>query len=132
MDMVVSFPGGKRVDASFRGLTVKTDQPKQAGGEGAAPSPFEVFLASVGTCAGIYVLGFCQQRGIPTEDIRIVQSLDVNPATYMIEQINLDIQLPKDFPAQYKEAVIRSAQMCAVKKHLENPPKFNIQTTIGS
>lgn len=132
MDMVVSFPGGKRVDASFRGLTVKTDQPVQAGGQGSAPSPFEVFLASVGTCAGIYVLGFCQQRGIPTEEIRIVQSLDVNPSTYMIEQINLDIQLPKDFPEQYKEAVIRSAQMCAVKKHLENPPQFNMKTTIGS
>ena len=129
MDMTVTFPGGKRVDASFRGITVKTDQPVSAGGDGSAPAPFEVFLASIATCAGIYVLGFCQQRGIPTDEIRLVQSLEVNPTTYMIETVNLDIRLPADFPEQYRDAVIRSAQMCAVKKHLEHPPTFSIQTT---
>lgn len=131
MEMTVTFPGGKRVDASFRGMTVKTDQPVSAGGDGSAPAPFEVFLASIATCAGIYVLGFCQQRGIPTDEIRLVQTLEVNPATYMVETVNLDIRLPADFPEQYRDAVIRSAQMCAVKKHLEHPPQFSIKTTLG-
>ena len=67
MEMEITFPGGARVDANFGGMTVKTDQPVQGGGQGSAPTPFATFLASIGTCAGIYVLGFCQQRGIPTE-----------------------------------------------------------------
>ncbi len=130
MDMEITFPGGARVDAAFDGFVVQTDQPPQGGGESSAPTPFALFLASIGTCAGIYVLGFCRQRGIPTEDIRIRQSLQVNPATRLVERVNLDIDLPADFPQQYAPALVRSAELCAVKKHLEHPPTFRVQTHV--
>lgn len=129
MEMEITFPGGARVDANFSGMTVKTDQPVQGGGQGSAPTPFATFLASIGTCAGIYVLGFCQQRGIPTSGIKIVQRMTSDPATGLVGQIDLDIQLPPDFPEKYKTAVIRAAEQCAVKKHLEHPPTFNVHTT---
>ena len=131
MEMEITFPGGVRVDARYNGFTINTDQPPQGGGEGSAPTPFDLFLASIGTCAGIYVLGFCRQRGIPTEDIRLRQSLELNPGTRMIKGVNLDIDLPAAFPEQYAPALIRSAELCAVKKHLEKPPAFNIQTHIN-
>ena len=131
MELEIIFPGGKRVDAASNGFVIQTDQSPQGGGEGSAPTPFTLFLASLGTCAGIYVLGFCQQRGIPTDEIRIRQSLEVDPATHMIERVNLDIDLPVDFPERYASALIRSAELCAVKKHLEKPPEFSIQTHIG-
>jgi len=98
--------------------------------DGSAPTPFGLFLASIGTCAGIYVASFCQQRGIPTDNIRIKQRMDVNPLTRMIDHVELDIQLPPDFPEQYKAAVIRSAELCAVKKHLEKPPTFDVHTSV--
>lgn len=129
MEMEITFPGGARVDAEFGGFTVKTDQPPQGGGEGSAPAPFALFLASIGTCAGIYVLGFCRQRGISAEGIRIVQRTHGDRVTGMIGQIDLDIQLPPDFPEKYKESVIRSAELCAVKKHLEHPPAFKVYTS---
>ncbi len=125
MEMEITFPGGARVDANFGGFTVKTDQPPVA----SAPTPFATFLASIGTCAGIYVLGFCQQRGIPTKDIKIVQRMYSDRMTGLVGQIDLEIQLPPDFPAKYKDAVIRSAEQCAVKKHLEHPPVFNVTTS---
>jgi ribosomal protein S12 methylthiotransferase accessory factor len=131
MELEIIFPGGKRVDAASNGFVIQTDQSPQSGGEGSAPTPFTLFLASLGTCAGIYVLGFCQQRGIPTDEIRIRQSLEVDPATHMVERVNLDIDLPVDFPERYASALIRSAELCAVKKHLEKPPEFSIQTHIG-
>jgi ribosomal protein S12 methylthiotransferase accessory factor len=131
MSIEITFPGGKRVDASSNGYLITTDQPLEAGGEGAAPTPFTLFLASIGTCAGIYVLGFCQQRGIPTDSIRIRQSLDVDPATRLVKHVSLDIDLPEDFPKQYESALIRSAELCAVKKHLEKPPEFSIQTHVA-
>jgi putative redox protein len=130
MEMEITFPGGARVDANFGSFSVKTDQPVQGGGDGSAPTPFATFLASIGTCAGIYVLGFCQQRNIPTDGIKIVQRMQADRATGMVGQIDLDIQLPADFPEKYKAAVIRSAEQCAVKKHLENPPKFNVVTSM--
>ncbi len=131
MEMIIDFPGGAKVDAHFGGFTVSTDQPPAGGGEGSAPTPFSLFLASIGTCAGIYVLGFCRQRGLPTEGIQIKESVHKNPATGMVEKIDLAILVPPTFPEKYYDSLIRSAQLCAVKKHLENPPLFEISTQVG-
>ncbi|MEN6393777.1 MAG: OsmC family protein [Anaerolineaceae bacterium] len=128
MEMIIDFPGGAKVDAHFNGFTIKTDQPPIGGGEGSAPTPFDLFLASLGTCAGIFVLGFCKQRGIPSDGIRIIERPHTNPGTGMVEQIDIEIQTPPDFPAKYLPALIRSADQCKVKKHLEAPPTFNVYT----
>jgi ribosomal protein S12 methylthiotransferase accessory factor len=128
MEMMIDFPGGARVDAHFGPYTVNTDQPSMGGGQGSAPTPFAVFLASLGTCAGIYVLGFCQQRGISAEGVRIMQRMHSNPFTRMVEKVELEIQVPPDFPEKYYDALVRSAEQCAVKKHFENPPTFEIFT----
>jgi putative redox protein len=125
MEMIIDFPGGSRVDAHFSGFTVATDQPPVA----SAPTPFALFLSSIGTCAGIYVLGFCQQRRIPSEGLRIVQRIHSDPFTHMVDRISLEIQVPPTFPEKYRDSLIRSAELCAVKKHLENPPQFEITTT---
>ncbi len=122
MHMEIVFPDGDRVDALSNGNVIRTEQ------DGSGPAPFELFLASIGTCAGIYVSRFCRQRGISTADIRIRQTMRVNPTTRMVDGIDLDIALPDDFPEQYKDAVVRSAQLCAVKKHLENPPEIQVRT----
>jgi putative redox protein len=129
MEMVIDFPGGARVDAHFGPYTVKTDQSPMGGGEGSAPTPFSIFLASLGTCAGIYVLGFCKQRGISTDGIRIIQRAipdTVNPG--MVGTVQFEIQVPPDFPEKYYNALVRSAEQCAVKKHMENPPGFEVFT----
>lgn len=126
MEMIIDFPGGSRVDAHFGNFTVATDQPPAA----SAPTPFSVFLSSIGTCAGIYVLGFCKQRGLSTEGIRLVQQVHTNPATGMVDQVDLEIQVPAGFPEKYRESLIRSAELCAVKKHLETPPAFSIATVV--
>jgi ribosomal protein S12 methylthiotransferase accessory factor len=128
MEITVDFPGGARVDAHFDQFTVKTDQPPMGGGEGSAPTPFAVFLSSLGTCAGIYILGFCRQRNLPTDGIRIIQRMQNNPMTGMIGKIELEIQVPPSFPEKYRPSLIKSAELCAVKKHMENPPKFEITT----
>ena len=57
MEMKVYFPGGKRVYADYGGFTIETDQPARGGGDDSAPAPFDLFLASIGTCAGIFALG---------------------------------------------------------------------------
>lgn len=124
MQMEILLSDSDRVDASFRGQTITTHQ------DGSAPAPFDLFLASMGTCAGIYVSRFCRQRGIPVDDIRIVQKHLVNPATRMVERVEMEIRLPEDFPEQYREAVVRSAQLCAVKKHLEAPPAVAVSTAV--
>jgi ribosomal protein S12 methylthiotransferase accessory factor len=128
MKMIIDFPGGAKVDAHFGAFTVETDQPTAEGSESSAPTPFDVFLSSIGTCAGIYVLGFCKQRNLPTEGIRIIEHIQPNRNTGMVDKIDLEIQVPPSFPKQYYSALIRSAELCKVKKTLENPPQFEIVT----
>jgi len=132
MEMTVTFPGGLRVDAAFGDHVVHTDQSLKGGGEGSAPTPFMLFLSSIATCAGVYVLGFCRQRELPTDGIRLVQRLDVDPGTGMVRTVHLDIHVPADFPAKYRDALIRSARQCTVKKHLDAPPEFAIQTLVDA
>jgi len=124
MEMEIVFPGGAQVDAVMGNMVITTNQ------DGSAPAPFGLFLASIGTCAGIYVLSFCQHRNLPADGIRIVQRMYSNPANRMIERVDLDIVVPPDFPEKYHEALIRAADQCAVKKHLEQPPTFTVQTKV--
>ena len=127
MEMMIDFPGGSRVDAHFKGFSVPTDQPPAA----SAPMPFDLFLASIGTCAGIYVLGFCQHRGLSTEGIQLVQRTHTDRSTGMVTDIDIEIQVPPTFPAKYYDSLVRSAELCKVKKHLEQPPTFNVTTKLS-
>lgn len=128
MEMIIDFPGGAKVDAHFGSYTVSTDQPPAGGGEGSEPTPFEIFLASIGTCAGIFVLAFCRKRGIATDGVRIVQRTRPDLVTGLVEKIEIEIQVPPSFPKEYYSALIRSAELCKVKKTLEQPPHFEVVT----
>lgn len=130
MDIEIAFPGNLRVDANFGGVMVQTDQPVSSGGDGGAPSPFQLFLASIGTCAGIYVLYFLKERNLPTQDVKLVQRLEHDPKSGMISRIAIDIVIPATIPEKYHKALIKSANLCAVKKHLMAPPEFEIRTVV--
>ena len=121
MDMTFSFPGGARVDGEADGFVIRTDQPPDA----SAPSPFTLFLASIGACAGVYVQAFCRKRGIPTHDIRVVQQNHRNDDGH-VAQVEIVLELPPDFPPQYREAVVRAADRCTVKQHLAQPPRVTV------
>ncbi len=127
--MEITFDGGKVITAHVSGHTIRTDQPLDNGGGNTAPAPFELFLASIGTCAGIYVKSFCDKRGVPTEGIKIIQSLEYGEDQKIPSSINLDIKLPAGFPEKYREAVINAAELCLVKKTILHQPGFKITTT---
>jgi len=132
MELTVTFPGGKRVNAEVLGQTIQTDQAPEAGGEGSAPEPYLLFLASLGTCAGIYVLSFCQRRGLSTDGIFLRQRMDFHPVRGRLERVTLTIHVPPSFPEKYRDALVRAADQCAVKKTLFDPPAFEIRTEVTS
>lgn len=128
MQMKITFPGGERVHAETKGYTIETDQPAHLGGEGAAPSPFDYFLASIGTCAGFYVHRFLKQRDLPTDDVVVALRSSRDPETRMVTEIELNVSLPDGFPAKYEKAIVRAVDQCTVKRHLLAPPR--ITTTL--
>jgi len=124
--MEITFGGNKKINASFHGFEIKTDQPKSDGGDGSAPTPFDLFLASLGTCAGIFAVGFLQSRKLSTEGFKIDLSFDWDPASHLVKKVAMRMTLPKDFPQEYKAALIKSTELCTVKRHLASPPSFEI------
>ena len=130
MELKITFSGNKQVIAHTGDHSILTDQPIQGGGDNQGAAPFTLFLASIGTCAGIYVKSFCDQRGISTEDVSITQKHKFNAATHMIEDIDLQINVPDSFPSKYYDALVKVANQCAVKKHLQNPPAIKVYTKV--
>jgi ribosomal protein S12 methylthiotransferase accessory factor len=128
--MIVSFPGGKQVTASYNGFAINTDQSIKRGGQASAPEPYDLFLASLATCAGIYVLSFCENRGISHEGVRLEQSWERSKEGKIVT-IKIDIKVPPSFPEKYHQALVRAASQCAVKKTFENPPEVVTTTVVA-
>ncbi len=127
MEYEVTFPGGVKVDVSFDGHTVATDQPRESGGEDSAPAPFKLFLASIAACAGLYALRFCQQRGIGTEGLKVSMDTVSGVGGKGVSDVVISVGLPKGFPEKYGDALVNSVNSCAVKRQMANPPKFTVE-----
>lgn len=125
-DIQVTFPGGMMVDVSLKGRVIHTDQPPHSGGGGEFPSPFDLFLASIASCAGYYLLAFCRERKIDVGDAGVRMSLERDPQRKMISGISLELILPVGFPEKYRAAVVRAVDSCSVKVHILTPPEFRI------
>ena len=105
--------GGLKVEAQIRGFTVGTDQPLPAGGEGTAPTPFDLFVASIATCGA---------RELSTEGLSLTAEVHKDPDSGRMLGIDLDLELPHGFPERYRTAILRAVDQCTVKRALETPP----------
>jgi putative redox protein len=116
--MKITFAGNKQIFADVNGFTVKTDQSPRGGGEGLYPEPFTMFLAAMGTCAGIYAKSFCDQRGINTDSMYLTQEQEYDPIRKIIGKIRIDIHVNQEFPEKYDQAIISTVGLCTVKRHI--------------
>jgi ribosomal protein S12 methylthiotransferase accessory factor len=129
MDIAITLAGGKKVDGKVGEFLIRTDQSVEEGGEASAPEPYTLFLASIGTCAGAYVVGFCEARKIPFDGIRLFQSHEFDPEKHRLRKVRIEIRVPPDFPEKYRKPLARVAGQCAVKRTLLDPPEFDLETT---
>jgi putative redox protein len=128
MDMQISFPGGVAVQADYKGFSVISDQPEANGGPNSAPSPFDLFLISLGNCAGFFALRFCQQRELDTTGLGLTLAAQRNPENKRLDKVAITIQLPAGFPEKYRSAIIKATDQCTVKKTILDPPEFEVVT----
>jgi putative redox protein len=130
-EMTVLFPGGKRADAQYGDFTIHTDQSIKDGGGASAPEPYDYFLASLATCAGVYALGFCHRRGLSTDDLRVILSWQREEKSRRMTTIGIKVETPDDFPEKYLRPLERAVNQCAVKKTMLDPPEFAVEATRG-
>ena len=122
------FPGDLRADAEYKGFRIQTDQPIHQGGGGTAPAPFDLFLVSIATCAGLYAHSFIVNRNLPVDGLEVSMSTQKDPVKKRISMITIEIRLPAGFPEKYQKALIKAVDSCAVKKHILSPPEFEVNT----
>lgn len=130
--MELRFPGGVAVEAHFEEHVVRTDQPQAAGGEGSAPAPFDLFLASLATCAGYFALAFCRSREIETEGLKATLEVVRHPESRRLETIRIHLTLPESFPEKYRAAILRAMDQCSVKRTILDPPEIEVQVSGGA
>jgi ribosomal protein S12 methylthiotransferase accessory factor len=123
----VSFSGGKHIQAKVGDFTIQTDQPLKYGGEASAPAPFDLFLASLATCAGIYAWNFCESRKLSTEGMDLQMECISDDKKKLIVKIIFRLTLPDDFPEKYRSGIVRAMELCAVKRHMQETPEFSIE-----
>ena len=128
MSMDISFPGGRKVYSDYKGFTIKTDQSKKDGGDNTAPTPSDLFFASVGACMGLYALDFCNKRKIDPGQLKLSVEVQSHDKTRLVEEMIFNIDLAPEFPQKYDSALIRSMKLCYLKKHFEYPPQFEFVT----
>lgn len=117
----VSFPGGKRVNARIGDFLVCTDQSVKAGGEASAPEPFNLFLASIATCAGVFALSFCQSRNIDSQGLGLRMECESDSGKKLFTRIRFHLILPAGFPDKYRSGIEKAIDLCAVKRHIADP-----------
>ncbi|MET0026615.1 MAG: OsmC family protein [Candidatus Thiodiazotropha sp.] len=128
MDCIdVRFPGGKCIEAQVGEYLIQTDQPAKYGGGASAPAPFDLFLASLATCAGIYAWNFCESRKLSTEGLALRMHCSEDEQSKMIGQIKFLLTLPADFPQRYRNGIVKAMELCAVKRHMQMAPAFEIE-----
>ena len=124
----MNFPGGKKVDCRIGNFTIHTDQTENHGGEESAPTPFQLFMASLGTCAANFALEFCQIRGISTDGLSLFTHFSIDDKTKIISEVTIEVILPREFPEKYKNSIAKAIDLCVVKKNIVNSPEFKIIT----
>ena len=122
--MDVTFPGNKRVDVSWGEMTVNTDQLKRFGGDETSPQPFDLFFASLASCAGISALAYCTARDLPTEGlaVRLIATRPDGQRRYT--RVRIEVTPPVGFPEARVQELLAEAGDCTVKRHVLDPPAF--------
>jgi ribosomal protein S12 methylthiotransferase accessory factor len=128
-ELVIRLAGNMKVEAEYKGFTVKTDQPRHSGGDDSAPSPFDLFLSSLGTCAGIFVVFFCIERKIPYEDIRMRMSWTQDEDKKLPRRFTVHVELPEGFPKKYEKALVKVVEQCTVERTIASGPEFEVEVT---
>ncbi|MFT6917745.1 MAG: ribosomal protein S12 methylthiotransferase accessory factor [Cognaticolwellia sp.] len=127
MEIKVNFLDNLKVEAKFDDFSVVADQPIRYKGDGAAPGPFDYFLASSAMCAAYFVRVYCNSRDIPTENIRLSQNNIVDPEDRYKQIFKIQVELPESISEKHRLGIIRSIDRCTVKKVVQTGPEFVVE-----
>jgi len=127
MKMEVSHQQGFVFKASCNGHEVLTDQHAKEGGTDKALTPSELFVASLGTCIGVYAARFCQRHNLPTDGLKVLLDWTIVKDPVRIGSIKAELHYPHEIPETEKKGLMRMAEACFVHETITHKPEINIE-----
>ncbi|WFE28783.1 OsmC family protein [Solwaraspora sp. WMMD791] len=126
--LTVHHVDGERYAVQVRGHQVFVDQPATNGGDDGAPTPVELFVASLASCVAFYAGRYLQRHGLSREGLavsaRYVMATD-RPAR--VGAIRIEVTAPADLPAGRRAALRAVAAHCTVHNSLVEVPRVEIE-----
>jgi uncharacterized OsmC-like protein len=125
--MDVRFVSGEAYEVAVRGHRVMVDQPVDAGGEDNAPTPTELFVASLATCVAFYAGRYLTRHGFNRDGLGVSLGFDMaddRPARVAV--VRLTVRVPADVPAERRAALQAVVSHCTVHNSLTTPPDVTI------
>ena len=129
--MRVEHRGGDKFDIKVRGHVVRVDQPVKDRGEDTAPTPTELFIASLASCVGFYARRYLARHNLPTDGLAVEATFAMGSKPARVAGIDVRLVVPDGVPAERLDALLAVASHCTVHNTLERTPDVSI-TLAGS
>jgi uncharacterized OsmC-like protein len=126
--MGVRYKGGECYEIAVRDHTIAVDQPVDVGGTNAAPTPTELFVASLAGCVAHNAGRYLARHGLPREGLVVVVTYHLAATrTPRVTDIRLTVRLPHKLPVESRPALKAAVEHCSVHNSLSTPPDVRIE-----
>lgn len=123
--MIRFAPDSDNIEVNFKPFTVLA-----GGADRKQPSPGILFVSGALACTVSTARGYCASNNLPLP-VGAKANITVDPETNIIQNIDMNLILPADFPKDRIDALERAAGKCTVKKWWTNPPQFAVHTSVN-
>ena len=131
MEAIIQHLGNVKFEINLRGHKILSDQPELNGGSDAGPTPPELLLASLGSCAAYYAAEYLRVRKLAAEGLTVRVTAEKVKSPSRLEDFQIQIHVGAPLEARHSEGVLRAAQACLIHATLEHPPRINVTLSCG-
>lgn len=121
VSIAVRYSGNKKCDLVHpEGATLRTDAPKDIGGEASAFSPTDLVAAGLASCIITTIAMFAERHGLSVAgaSATVEKHMSVPPAPRRIARLPVAVSLPASIPADMRERIEKVGYACPVHASL--------------
>jgi uncharacterized OsmC-like protein len=130
--ILVEYRARDRFRLRIRGHELVIDQPKDAGGDDMGPTPTELFMAGLAGCVGFFAERYLRRHGLPGEGLKVECRFGMSEdRPSRVDAVEIRVFLPKGFPEERREPLLRVISKCTVHNTMERPPPLEIELVMA-
>ena len=127
MEVTVEHLGAVQFAIKAREHSIVSDQPAENGGFDEGMTPPELFLSSLGSCAGFYAAQYLKKKGLATEGtvVRVFADKAKNPAR--LDNFKIEVDVPAAVDEEHRKGVEEAVRHCLIHNTLQHPPTITLE-----